>query len=449
MSKTSNKIINEEIEMNKIKDIKLIFITECENCGEDYVSRKRSWYSEDEIYLCEECFISILSIEECRGTVKRLCENKDCKKCYLKSFVVNEKSEYWSENNELTPRQVFLNSHKKCLFNCAECGHEFVNDPQHINGHNRWCSYCANKKLCDNYNCIPCFNKSFASHERSRYWSVKNNVSPRQVFLNTRAKYLFNCGECKHEFESTLIGINTTDKWCLYCSNTILCDDNNCKSCFKKSFASHERSRYWSVKNNISPRQVFLNTHIKYLFNCGECKHEFVSDPNGINISNKWCPICVNKTEKCILEFILPVHSSIIHQYKPDWCRNMKTNRCLPFDFFIPELKIIIEIDGRQHFEYVSRFKNNVTDNQDRDIYKSLLALQNGISIIRIVQDDVWKNKIDWKKLLIDEIERLKLLSEPIISYISKDNEIYREHISKIEIEEDLQKYNDIEFEEE
>lgn len=39
---------------------------------------------------------------------------------------------------------------------------------------------------------------------------------------------------------------------------------------------------------------------------------------------------------------------NIIPQKMFDWCKNI---RCLPFDFCIEDLKLIIELDDRQHFE--------------------------------------------------------------------------------------------------
>jgi hypothetical protein len=39
---------------------------------------------------------------------------------------------------------------------------------------------CNSKQLCDNLECKICFEKSFASHEKSKYWSDKNDcVKPR------------------------------------------------------------------------------------------------------------------------------------------------------------------------------------------------------------------------------------------------------------------------------
>ena len=333
-----------------------IFTSNCKKCKLVFEMNVKKWYSDNDIFLCKNCFIENLSVKKCKSTRQQLCRNIECKNCFNRSFASNEKSKNWSEKNKLTSREVFKSSGKKFWFDC-ECGHEFECTLDKVNGYNIWCSYCSD---------------------------------PPQR----------------------------------------LCENTDCKSCFNNSFASHEKSKYWSKKNELKPRDVFKNTHTKFLFDC-ECGHEFKCALNNIN-RNRWCPICKNKTEKILFEFLIVNYQSTIHQYKPDWCKNKETNRHLPFDIFIPLLKIIVEIDGYQHFGFVSLFKNNVNENQNRDVYKSLLALKNGISVIRIVQQDVWENKIDWKKLLIDEIEKIKLSPKPLISYIAKDLEIYREHIGKM-----------------
>lgn len=97
-------------------------------------------------------------------------------------FSLNEKAKFWSERNEQKPNEVKLNSHKKFWFDC-ECGHDFEISLNNLVVLNRWCSYCANKKLCDkNKNCIICIDKSFASVDYSNNWSNENKVTPFEVF---------------------------------------------------------------------------------------------------------------------------------------------------------------------------------------------------------------------------------------------------------------------------
>ena len=209
---------------------------------------------------------------------KRLCDDEKCQTCFEKSFASHDKSKYWSEkNSDVKPRQVFKKTQIKYWFHC-ECGHQFECALSNITALNRWCPYCANRKLCENKDCQTCFQKSFASLDKSKCWSDKNgHINPRQVFKSSGNKYWFDCNTCCHQFNIRLACIYGSNKWCRYCCNPPikLCEKEGCQSCFNKSFASNEKSKYWSEKNgDIKPRQVFKSANTKYWFNC-ICCHEY------------------------------------------------------------------------------------------------------------------------------------------------------------------------------
>jgi very-short-patch-repair endonuclease len=121
--------------------------------------------------------------------------------------------------------------------------------------------------------------------------------------------------------------------------------------------------------------------------------------------NNRWCNICTNKTEKKLYEYLKPIYPTIIKEFKQDWCKNIN---CLPFDFCIPEYKIIIELDGRQHFVQVSTWKSP-EEQQITDNFKMEKANENGYSVIRIIQEDILFDTFDWKtelnKTIISLIE--------------------------------------------
>jgi hypothetical protein len=187
-----------------------------------------------------------------------LC-TEDCIACFEKSFASSNRASCWSEKNETSPRRIFLNANKKYWFKCNVCFHEFETSPNTITNCSSWCPYCANQKLCIDDNCETCFAKSFASHKRSIYWSGKNTKSPRQSFLNSDDKCIFDCDNCFHEFETVLKHVYGRETWCSFCCEPPqrLCDSDNCEHCFNKSFASHEKSKHWSPRNKIEPRKVF------------------------------------------------------------------------------------------------------------------------------------------------------------------------------------------------
>jgi very-short-patch-repair endonuclease len=144
-------------------------------------------------------------------------------------------------------------------------------------------------------NIIP-FEKSFASHERAKYWSSKNTGSATDYALNSHKKCWFDC-ECGHTFESTLLNINKGNNWCGYCSNPpkLLCS-NVCVLCENKSFASHSKSICWSDENEIDPRHVFKNAdRKKYKFVCNICFHNFEMNLKCITMKNQFCPYCAHQ----------------------------------------------------------------------------------------------------------------------------------------------------------
>lgn len=61
-----------------------------------------------------------------------------------------------------------------------------------------------------------------------------------------------------------------------------LCD-RKCLRCYKRSFSSNNKSKYWLSENAKTPRQIFLNTHTFYKFKCNNCNHEFIKSPHSIN----------------------------------------------------------------------------------------------------------------------------------------------------------------------
>jgi len=87
-------------------------------------------------------------------------------------------------------------------------------------------------------------------------------------------------------------------------------------------------------------------------------------------------------------------YDTLKRQFKVKWCKNETTNRFLPFDFVIEEKRIIIELDGKQHFHQVSNW-TSPEKSRINDLYKMKCANDNGFSVIRILQDDVYKNKYE------------------------------------------------------
>jgi len=426
----------------------------------------------------------------CKQNSRNLCCDIKCNICYEKSFAKHERSQFLSIKNKLKAHEIYYSSHQKIIIDCNICNHEFITIVKSITLENKWCPYCSHVKLCKEDNCIKCFNNSFASCNESKYFSIKNNEKPRNLFKYTIKKYLFYCDICVHEYISSIVNIySKNEKKCPYCSHTKLCN-NNCNFCFNNSFASHEKSIYWNTDNIIQPRNIFKYSSNKYKFNCDICYHIFELRPtdilnkqwcpycaskrlcNDINckscyeksfasnilskylyddinprdlfkysnkkynfkcekcnnifimscnsVSNKneprWCPFCKKKTEAKLYKWLLEQFKQyqIIYQINFNWCVSKKKYK-MRYDFLITDIGLIIELDGLQHFIEVKHW-NSVKYTHENDIYKMKLANDNGYSIIRIFQPDVYYDKNDWENKLTNCIKKY---DEPTNIYIS------------------------------
>ncbi len=86
------------------------------------------------------------------------------------------------------------------------------------------------------------------------------------------------------------------------------------------------------------------------------------------------------------------------------------------------ERKIIIELDGKQHFEQVGKWLSP-EETMTNDLYKMKCANDNGFSVIRILQKDVYKNKYDWLSELISNIAKITTENTVQNIYMCKSNE--------------------------
>jgi very-short-patch-repair endonuclease len=351
-----------------------------------------------------ECEISYISqgYDKCPCcAVKQLCNDMNCVICQKKTFANNPYSKFWSyDRNKGTPQDYFKSTIQRFYFNC-ECGHTFQTSLNEITK-GGWCPYCASVQLCDDKNCNQCWERSFISHDKSIFWNkTQNKGTPRNYFKFSIMKCYFDC-KCGHTFLCRLSQISN-GIWCPYCAHTQLCANENCKSCLENSFMLHDKSKYWSTKNILSPRQVFKNSDMKYIFDCPNCNNDYITSVCTVT-KGSWCSCTNNKTETKMYEHLQQTYNTLIEKEKKfDWCKNTTH---LPFDFCMEQHKLIIELDGQQHFEQVSTW-TPPEQIQKKDKFKMDCANTNNYSMIRLLQRDVWDDKNNWQTLLDQAIQTI------------------------------------------
>jgi hypothetical protein len=408
----------------------------CDICNHDFdispnnLTNKNRW--------CPYCCIP----------TQKLCQDRNCEYCFKKSLASFEgkttsdtlKINCWHpvRNGDLTPRDITLCSNKKYWFHCNECEHDFDIMPTSITRKGNWCIYCAGQKLCGDEDCNSCFEKSLASFDgltindirKMDCWHLnKNTISPNCISKHSENICWFHCDVCFHDFPTKPSSVSR-NKWCSYCSNKKLCDNSNCDLCFNKSFESsisetvngNLKKKFWNKTKNkgLWPRNVFKTSNKKYWFDCDSCLYPFSISLNNLYFNNCWCPTCKNKTSKKLYKWLSSQTciTDINCEYSPPWCSTdyttihnghiHKSKYKYRYDFLITfhnNTKLIIELDGEQHYKQVMKWKSPFLQ-QIRDKYKEFKARQYNINIYRCIQVDVYHNKNNWKQKLKSQFQK-------------------------------------------
>ena len=107
---------------------------------------------------------------------------------------------------------------------------------------------------------------------------------------------------------------------------------------------------------------------------------EFKQKPN-VHLNGKGCRICkTSKLERLIFDFLKENKIQFIYQAKKN---DLKWLHKQSLDFYMPEYKIAIECQGKQHFiEDGWNNKDTLKINIERDERKRKLCEENGIKLL-------------------------------------------------------------------
>ena len=235
------------------------------------------------------------------------------------------------------------------------------------------------------------------------------------------------------EFKCVMIGCENTH--ITRFSNFINNKNAYCESCKKESkrerviiyekmiaYTHPEIAKQWHPTKNgeLKPEHFTYGTEQKIWWFSNECKHDWDSQISNRTGRGDGCTKCINKTEQKLYDELSKYYPLLKQQFKVEWCKNKKY---LPYDFVLEDNKIIIEIDGEQHFKDIISWNSSLKDTHENDIYKMKCANENGFSVIRIFQPDIWNDSYDWFTELRENIEKIKLEQRLQNVYMCKDNE--------------------------
>lgn len=133
----------------------------------------------------------------------------------------------------------------------------------------------------------------------------------------------------------------------------------------------------------------------------------------------------------------------VLENHRPVWMTNEDTGIPLEIDIYLPDFKIGIEVQGRQHIEYVPYFHKTFADfeyQQKRDLIKKELCVKNNIHLYEIFSESDIDNFIydlrffnkDLWKTLSDRNTEIKSLPY-LAARVFQDIRVYGKDSSRIQ----------------
>ena len=118
---------------------------------------------------------------------------------------------------------------------------------------------------------------------------------------------------------------------------------------------------------------------------------------------------CRNRTEKKLLDWLNNPSGPKLAIDR--WYCGPKTdcNGQTHFDFHVTfpgGFEVLIELDGPQHFWIDSYMYNE--GGCERDLLKEKWAIDNGLSVVRVLQEDVWYDRVGWKEHVTESITKAR-----------------------------------------
>ena len=345
----------------------------------------------------------------------------------IKNYGENALNLYWSDKNTISPYEINIGSEKKVWIKC-----------QNKDYHDDYEISCYNFKLGSR--CPMCASKiihpkdSFAQFNIDRFgddwiekcWCKDNNLDPFKIpIYKNKLKVHLKCLKVDyHDFYTTPATFDIHESYCPYCGMNGVHQRTHKNDSLGAKYP--EIIKIWSNKNEKTPYDYAPKSHKKVWLKCENGKHDdylrIISDYTHCNF--KECPKCVAEKKESSFQSIISnflvneLKLNVLHEYNCN-CIPISsiTGYKLPFDNEISELKLIIEVNGKQHYElcgwHITQAKHSGRTPEEefeyqkwKDNFKKEYAISYGYHYLEIPYWEI-ENE-NYKKLIIDIINKIK-----------------------------------------
>lgn len=269
------------------------------------------------------------------------------------------------------------------------------------------CVICDRPHKAKTETCNTCNRKKKALNQKLKY----KGINYKHGFSNSKIVYLKQI----YKVDDIIDYLMEDVRRCFMTGHSTKKERNELKKEIKRDNCEqkHHDFEKWTecipayIKQfmSIHPLKEFLtlsgkksDPNIHYICKkCGEEQAQLYSEM----LNNKSHNCKSNRSSgEAIVEHYLSQYFSIKRQRETLQCINPITNRVMPYDIEIPELKVIVEIQGQQHLEFIPYFHGTIENfhyQQRKDSYKKRFAEKCGYTVIYIYYDELkngtFKNK--------------------------------------------------------
>lgn len=249
---------------------------------------------------------------------------------------IHKKGHYSYENSQYICRKT------KISIYCNICKKSFLQPPdKHLKG--QGCYDCGRKsttsKQTQSLEYYLKILKEEKVHEKGRY-SYKDCT-----YKDSQTKCRIYCNKCKKFFHQ-------------YMHSHI--KGHGCNNCSSKSTGQKLTYSKEEFLNKIKNKGIhkeghycyedidYKNTKEKIYIFCTKCLKHFHQEPMS-HLSGAGCPRCrSSRGENKVVVYLEKVNIEFKSEKRFNTCKNILS---LPFDFFIPSHNLLVEVQGRQHYE--------------------------------------------------------------------------------------------------
>jgi hypothetical protein len=223
-------------------------------------------------------------------------------------------------------------------------------------------------------------------------FSAKNNKTPKEITFGTNDEYLWDCPKCNSEYDMS-VSLRVLQNYnCPYCAGMRV-NHTNCLWTTHPEFAMLLEIPYIGYEITHGSRK-------KEHFKCKECGNVQAKTVNDVIKKGYNCSSCsdgISYPEKIMISMLDQLKIKFEKEKIFNWSIK-ENNKYIRYDFYLPHLNLIIEMNGIQH--YKESFKNlggrSFEEEKENDDYKKRLAIDNGVN--RYIIIDCKESKINYIK---------------------------------------------------